>query len=60
MTPKEAAEILRINPITLKRRIRNGEMEAIKVKPSAGRGGHWRWEITDENITNFLKQYESQ
>ncbi|MBM2825260.1 MAG: hypothetical protein HW402_924 [Dehalococcoidales bacterium] len=42
----EAARILKVSPDTIRRRIRNGELDARKVKTA--RGSRWQVELTQD------------
>lgn len=51
MNLKEVAKILRVTRLTVKRKIKNGELKAKIVNP------HHRWEITAESLINYLASF---
>ena len=51
----EAAKKLRVHPITLARKARTGKIKATMTSRANGRP---YWNITEENLTEYLKQYE--
>ena len=45
----DAAAILGVNPETLRRRIRKGQVDVVRQRPSPGRMG-WRWLISTDEL----------
>lgn len=48
VTISEAAKMLALSPITIRRAIRNGKIKAVRL------GGKGRFRISIENITQFI------
>ena len=51
MKLKEVGKILRVHSITIKRKIKSGELKAIMVD------GHW--DINQENLQDYLNKYDT-
>lgn len=59
MKIKELADKLRISPNAIKRWIKKGELKATMTKRPKGVGGHDYWDISEEELKRYLKQYEN-
>ena len=55
MRISEVAKKLRVHPITLARKARTGKIKATMISRPNGRP---YWDITQEALDDYLKQYE--
>lgn len=57
MRIKQVGEKMKVSDVTINKWIKKGQLNATRKPPE--HGGHWYWDVSQEDIDQYLKQFNS-